>query len=97
MDSIIKQLQNVKNQGNRTCKIFAYSVFRMLLAPTSSTQIDLRLGKFIEDLDIFVELNLTKFIVDYLEMGINHLCHKILGTLVGSPHLLAVSTLLTSK
>jgi hypothetical protein len=67
----------------------------MLLAPSSST--DLRLAKFVEDIDNFEKLNLTKFAVDYLEMGINHLRHNISSTLVGSPHLLAVSTLLTSN
>jgi hypothetical protein len=94
---IINQLQNWVNYKKHACKIFTYGIFRMILAPSSSTEIDLRLGKFVEEIDEFEKLNLTQFFVDYLEMGINDLRGGILSNLVGSPLTLVVSTLLTSK
>jgi hypothetical protein len=94
---IINHLKNWVNYRKRTCKIFTYGAFRMIFAPSSSTEIDLRLSKFVEDIDKFEELNLTQFIVDYLEMGADDRRLEISGVLVGSPHLLAVSTLLISK
>lgn len=85
------------NLRKKTCKVYMYAVLDCLLATHTSIDIDLSYKDLVEDVDNIKKWNLTDLIVKLLVQSIKDIKDKKATYLVGSPFLLIVSNLETSK
>jgi hypothetical protein len=80
-----------------TCKIYKYAILAWLLAPNTGLGVDLRFFDLVENIDEIKNFNLSDFVVKLLVKGIKNINDGTSTGLIGSPFLLIVSNLVTSK